>query len=232
MNCRRARALIYDVSDNAIADGDRIALEQHLVGCASCDALAKGWSASLALLRRAPVAQPDENFNWKVRLAVAQARKDLSAGGSSERTWARSWNVRFAFSALSTFVVVAATGYALTRADMFGRGDRNASDRRAAVDASIAQPAGDPGRHDDAASSSVMDASRVNPALVSTGPQGQPMGPVDETGLIDEVGPALNTDSLTNYFLKARVDQYRMRLLEQQLETLLGELRKCETEEK
>lgn len=231
MNCRRARALIYDVSDSAIADGDRIMLEQHLVGCPSCDALAKGWTASLALLHRAPVAQPDENFNWKVRLALAQARKDMAADGSSERIWARSWSLRFALSALSTFVVVAATGYALTRANMFARGDGEASDRQAVVDVSSAQPSGGSAPQKDSASSRVLGASRVNPALVSTG-QGQPAGPVDETGLIDEVGPTLNTDSLTNYFLKARVDQYRMRQLEQQLETLLGELRKCETQEK
>lgn len=124
MNCRRTKALIYDFIDGMIGDQDRIALEQHLGECSSCEAVATGLSKSLDLLHSLPPVQPDDNFNWKVRLGIAQARKAMTHDDASERTWLRSWNMRFAVSALSTFVVVAATGYFLTQSSVAPTRDR------------------------------------------------------------------------------------------------------------
>ncbi len=234
MKCRRARALIFDVTDNAIADPDRNALEQHLVGCPACEALAKGVSASLSLLRGAPLVQPDENFNWKVRLAIAQARKGMVADPLSERVWVRSWNTRFALSALSTFVVVASAGYVFMRTTDFSRStaERGTADQQVAVGVlpteSVSVQSG-PARP---ASTGVRVPSTVNPSLVSAGPS-QPTDDVGNKSLIDELpGMTLNTDSLTSRFRRSRHEAYRMRLLEYQIDVLQGELRKCESSEK
>jgi hypothetical protein len=228
MNCRRVRTLIYDVNDNAVDDRDRIALEQHLVRCPSCESLAKRWSASLDLLRRVPVAEPDDNFNWKVRLALAQARKGMGADTTSERTWMRSWNLRFGFGALSTFAVVAATGYVLIRTNGFAGADRLAMRPATTIaDASRTLPKRDTSVRKDSPSSTIRGSSGVSSALVSTGQGRTPAGESPgDSGLIDEV--SLNTDSLTAHYLNSQYEQRRMRQLELQVETLVGELRKCE----
>ena len=234
MKCRRARALIFDVTDNAIADPDRIALEQHLVGCPACEALAKGVPASLSLLRRAPLVQPDENFNWKVRLAIAQARKGMVADPLFERVWVRSWNTRFVLSALSTFVVVAAAGYLIMRTSDFSNSTarHRPPDQQVAVDASPTEPAEGRPAQTNPASPGVHAPWRVNPSLVSAG-QEQPTDDVGNKSLIDELpGLTLNTDSLTSRFSRSRHDEYRMRQLEYQIDLLQGELRKCESLEK
>lgn len=234
MKCRRARALIFDVTDNAIADPDRNALEQHLVGCPTCEALAKGVPASLSLLRRAPLVHPDENFNWKVRLAIAQARKGPVADPVSERVWVRSWNTRFALSALSTFVVVASAGYVFMRTSDFSTStaERRTTDQQVAVGALPTEPAQSGPTRTNPASTGVRAPSTINPALVSAG-QGQPTADVGNKSLIDELpGMTLNTDSLTSRFRRSRHEEYRMRLLEYQIDVLQGELRKCESSEK
>lgn len=111
MNCRRARKLINDFIDGMIADHDRLTLEQHLGACGSCEKMAAGLSRSLDLLHRVVPEELDENFTWKVRLRLARERNALARESVSHTSWVRSWNTRFAFSALSTLVVVIAVGY-------------------------------------------------------------------------------------------------------------------------
>jgi len=111
MNCRRAKKLIYDFIDGVIADQDRLTLEQHLGACGSCEKMASGLSRSLDLLHRVAPEELDENFTWKVRLRLARERNALAKDAVSHTTWMRSWNTRFAFSALSALVIVIAVGY-------------------------------------------------------------------------------------------------------------------------
>ncbi len=111
MNCRRARKLINDFIDGMIAEQDRLILEQHLGACGSCEKMASGLSRSLDLLHRVAPEELDENFTWKVRLRLARERNALAKDYVSHTSWVRSWNTRFAFSALSTLVVVIAVGY-------------------------------------------------------------------------------------------------------------------------
>ncbi|MCZ6765351.1 MAG: zf-HC2 domain-containing protein [bacterium] len=111
MNCRRARKHIYDFIDGVIVEQDRLTLEQHLGACGSCEKMASGLSRSLDLLHRVAPEELDENFTWKVRLRLARERNALAKDYVSHTSWVRSWNTRFAFSALSTLVVVIAVGY-------------------------------------------------------------------------------------------------------------------------
>ena len=61
MKCRRAKKLIFDFIDGMIGDQDRIALEEHLGLCPSCDKMATGLAKSLDLLHAVPQVLPDDN---------------------------------------------------------------------------------------------------------------------------------------------------------------------------
>lgn len=236
MNCRRAKTLIYDFIDGMIGDQNRIALEKHLGDCESCDVLATSLSKSLDLLHSVPQVQPNDNFNWKVRLGITQARNAIAGDAATERSWLRSWNIRFALSAVSTFVVVAATGYFLTRSSVLPSSDRitvSPQSRATALPptdpalqnrAAEAQPSQPRVEYDQLAQPSAPFRSN----LVSTG---DPLQANDEP-LIPEV----DTDSLASYFRGSRMAevraQYRMQLLEKQVKALQGELGECAREDK
>jgi hypothetical protein len=235
MKCRRAKTLIYDFIDGMIGDQDRVALEMHLTECKSCESMATSLSKSLDLLHSVPQVQPSDNFNWKVRLGITQARNAMASDTATERTWMRSWNIRFAFSAISTFVVVATSGYFLLRSSIVP-GD----------ELSVSSP--------------TTTAKRMTQPLVQNPPAGGNTGPrtfydnmvssgspiVTETVTTNNgrskgsasplIGDEpLNTDSLTSYFLRSRVrevrSQYRMRRLEEQIKALQGELSECKAED-
>jgi len=234
MNCRRAKTLIYDFIDGMIGDQDRIILENHLGECESCEVLATSLSKSLDLLHSVPQVQPSDNFNWKVRLGITQARNAIAGDTVNERSWLRSWNIRFVLSAASTFVVVAATGYFLTRSNVLPSGDRITASPQSRTtplpstetpiqdrDAKPSQPRVE---YDQLAQPSAPFRSN----LVSTGDQLQ----ANDEPLIPEV----DADSLANYFRASRVveirAQYRMQLLEKQVKALQGELGECASEDK
>jgi hypothetical protein len=52
------------------------ALQAHLAGCASCQALARGWSGARAALHRPPAAEPAPGFaqRWQARLEAERTR--------------------------------------------------------------------------------------------------------------------------------------------------------------
>jgi hypothetical protein len=238
MNCRRAKTLIYDFIDGMIGDQNRIVLEKHLGECESCDVLATSLSKSLDLLHSVPQLQPSDNFNWKVRLGITQARNAIVSDTATERSWLRSWNIRFALSAVSTFVVVAATGYFLTRSSVLPSSDRitvSPQSRATALRptdpalqnrAAEAQPSQPRVEYDQLA----QPSAPFRPNLVSTG---DPLQADDASmPLIAEV----DFDSLANYFRGSRMAevraQYRMQLLEKQVKALQGELGECAKEDK
>ena len=74
MRCRQAEKLIFDYIDGAISESDRLGLELHLGECRTCEGVASSLAKSLELLHRVPRAEPSENFNWKLRLRLAQER--------------------------------------------------------------------------------------------------------------------------------------------------------------
>lgn len=104
MNCRRARHLLFDFFDGASNEALRAEVDRHLGECRECDKFASEMTSSLALLRRAPVEPVDENFNWKVRLAIHREKNAALERAVSANAWVRAWNVRYVLS----------TGFALT----------------------------------------------------------------------------------------------------------------------
>lgn len=228
MKCRRAKALIYDFIDGMIDDQDRIALETHLGSCSSCEKLAAGLSKSLEFLHRAPQVKPGENFNWKIRLGIAKARNAVGDEVVSARAWMRSWNIRFAVSALSAFVAVAATGYLMVKSDMIHReagvnltSSSQTNETRGSVDAERSASRPD-----------FVANGPIRPSAVSTDGQ-KSRGRLGEGGLLEEVPlQSLNTDSLRNVFLRSQISRYRVEQLQQQVDVLQRELRDCEGQDK
>jgi anti-sigma factor RsiW len=104
MNCRRARNLLFDFFDGASNEALRAEVDRHLGECEECDKFASEMTSSLALLRRVPVEPLDENFNWKVRLAIHREKNVALERAASANAWVRAWNVRYVLS----------TGFALT----------------------------------------------------------------------------------------------------------------------
>jgi hypothetical protein len=236
MKCRRAKTLIFDFIDGMIGDQDRVALETHLTECTSCESMAASLSKSLDLLHSVPQVQPSDNFNWKVRLGITHARNAAVTDIATERAWLRSWNVRFAFSAISTFVVVATTGYFLTRSSIVPGGDRVVSDP-VSVAETVAAKHGveNPPAPKKAGGTTFYDnmASPGSPIVTERVATGNGSSAGSTSPLIGDV--PLNIDSLTSHFLRSRVhevhSQYRMQRLEEQIKALQGELSECEKQD-
>lgn len=115
MNCRRARHLLFDFVDGMGNESSRVELDRHLADCAPCERFAAEMTRALALLHRAPVESLDENFNWKVRLAIHRERNAIRSRSASAGAWARAWNLRYGLSTGLAFGVVLVAGAVVLR---------------------------------------------------------------------------------------------------------------------
>lgn len=115
MNCRRARHLLFDFVDGMGNESSRVELDRHLGECPPCERFAAEMTRALALVRRAPVESLDENFNWKVRLAIHRERNAVRSRSASAGAWARAWNLRYALSTGLAFGVVLVAGAVVVR---------------------------------------------------------------------------------------------------------------------
>ena len=111
MNCRGAKKLIFEFVDGLNDEKLRLDLEQHLGACAECEKLAVSLTSSLAFIRRTPQEPVDENFNWKVRLAIRKERSEMQEMLSSQGSLFRAWNARYAMSAAAGFAAILAAGW-------------------------------------------------------------------------------------------------------------------------
>jgi len=190
MNCRRARHLLFDFVDGMSNESLRAELDRHLGECAECERFAAEMTRALALVRRAPVEALDENFNWKVRLAIHRERNALRSRSASAGAWARAWNMRYALSMGLAFGAVLVVGaVALQRA-----GDDPLTTAARAPRTTTASPA-------DAARRTLVPTSRPGPwnrssgQLVSLG-ESSVAGAERPQGAIDEAQSAARIDSL------------------------------------
>jgi len=110
MNCRRARHLLFDFFDGASNEALRAEVDRHLGECGECDRFASEMTRSLALLRRVPVEPLDDNFNWKVRLAIHREKNSALERAASANAWVRAWNVRYVLSTGFAFAAVLVAG--------------------------------------------------------------------------------------------------------------------------
>ena len=229
MNCRRAKKLVFNFLDGMINDQDRLALESHLGECSKCEAMAASLTKSLDLLHRLPPAELDENFNWKVRLRLAR-EKNAAARPVDTHSWARSWNRRFAFSALSTFVVAIAIGYVVMNASVMptdfvpGR-IVTAEDEPKANRERQQQRVKTPG---ETIAKPGKQTSPVIPVAVGV----EPLDQSAVEGPLKEDRPTFDLDSLRVEFLKSAAVNYRVRQLQHQVEMLQIQLRECEFDNK
>lgn len=113
MKCRRARQLLFDFVDGLGSEALRAELDFHLGECSECERFASELTRSLDLLKRMPAQALDDNFNWKVRLAIHRERNAMRASGASPGAWARSWNLRYVVSASVAFAAVLVVGAGL-----------------------------------------------------------------------------------------------------------------------
>jgi len=224
MKCRRAKGLIHDFIDGVIGDPDRIALEQHLGACPSCETMATSLSKSLDLLHRLPAEPLDENFTWKVRLRLARARNAADTDVEVQRGWLKAWNTRFALSAAAMFVAVVGVGYFAAGSLVLPTGGPVETPQ---VTRQQQTPAAQPMN---TARNQPTTFDRMGPGLqptpVSTG--GDQMNTTG-TGLLDEQ-PLSNLDSLRTEFYKSRLANEQVKLLLDQVHHLQSELRSCESE--
>jgi hypothetical protein len=237
MKCRRAKQLVFDFLDGVIADSDRVGLEQHLNECESCETFASQVSRSLDLLHRAPEETPSENFNWKVRLKIAREKNNFSEAITAQRNLFKTWNLRFALSAASTFILILASGYFLWSsgrlADLKAAGSPS-QDRFARVQPS--QPSERPAATRTTPrrlyspphnfSTLVSDQHGLEDPLAST------PGAIDESRygyVLDESQPLiLRPDSLVMIKMRSLPLRHRVNQLQGQVELLQKYLRECE----
>ena len=231
MKCRRAKTLICDFIDGMIGDQDRAALEQHLTQCKSCEEMATGLSRSLDLLHRVEPVQPDENFTWKVRLRIARERNAMADVGAEQGVWIRSWNRRFAFSALSTFVVIVLAGSIAINSALFSDQPpttANNEETRLPFFANKSETVAEPKLNSPVTPSAPMYRwGSVDPSLVSSGGErsrqaGKASGPIAS----DEVAD-LDLESLMRQYAQSQAKDYRMRQLQDQVDLLTAELSDC-----
>jgi len=112
MNCHRAKKLIFEFVDGGLADEKvQLDLEHHLSECSACDKLASQLTRCIDLIHRAPREELDENFNWKVRLAIHKERNAIQERAASQGSLFRAWNFRYAASAVSGFAVILVAGW-------------------------------------------------------------------------------------------------------------------------
>jgi hypothetical protein len=115
MKCRRIRYLLLDFVDGRGNEALHAEVDRHLAECTECERFATEMRQSLALLRRAPVEPLDENFNWKVRLAIHREEKASAKRAASGGAWVRMWNLRYAASAGVAFSLALLAGLAVVR---------------------------------------------------------------------------------------------------------------------
>jgi anti-sigma factor RsiW len=212
MNCRRARHLLFDFFDGASNEALRAEVDRHLGECVECDRFASEMTQSLALLRRAPVEPLDDNFNWKVRLAIHREKNSALERAASANAWVRAWNVRYAVSSGLAFGAVLVVGGMLL---FRGGGVAPVQVAHNAHDQVIAPGSGP---------TSVPQSPFVNMAVPTDGMQsvalggaGRDVGPAPQ-GAIDETKTDARIDSLINSDVSklsaAQREQYYQRRIE------------------
>lgn len=110
MKCRNARKLVYEFIDGLQDDTKRLDLEKHLAGCQACDKLASQLTRSLDLLHRAPKEKTSEGFAWNLRMRINQERNAIRDRDQTAGSVFRSWNLRYATTAVAAFAVVLTVG--------------------------------------------------------------------------------------------------------------------------
>ncbi|HET6348316.1 MAG TPA: zf-HC2 domain-containing protein [Candidatus Krumholzibacteria bacterium] len=229
MNCHRARQLLFDFFDGLSNEALRAEVDRHLGECEECDRFATEMTRSLALLRRAPVEPLDENFNWKVRLAIHREKNAALARANSAGAWVRMWNIRYAVSSGLAFAVVLAVGALALH--------NGVVPAPAGLATTVTTPAQDVANSADETSPVTTDPSAhmlvprssfnaVGPDrshLVAAGAEREGRGTAP-VGAIDQVSREARIDSLINEEVKNMTPEQRQIYLQRRIQRFLSNL--------
>lgn len=229
MNCHRARQLVFEHLDGLTDERVRLELGNHLAECGECEKLASQLTRSMDLVHRAPVETLDDNFNWKVRLAIHKERHALQESLASQGSLLRAWNIRYAASAVAGFAMVVAAGWMAIGTGVVSLGGGAAVMTQPPVIAS-----GTPSSSDESASKKPVQTSTDpvftnSPAsrMVSFGtPAGS--GSVSRVhGALESSATPVDLDSLVQAEMMNRTDQERVDYLQERIRLLQGHLERC-----
>ncbi|MCI0452155.1 MAG: hypothetical protein L0Z51_07160 [Candidatus Latescibacteria bacterium] len=221
MNCRRVRHLLLDFVDGLGNEALHAEVDRHVAECTECETFAAETTRSLALLRRTPVERLDENFNWKVRLAIHREQKAMAKNASSSGAWVRAWNFRYVASTGVAFALVLAAGVVTMQRLVPGeQAAPPVSSRDPGVRASepvTAEVRAQPGRRP-----SVDSPNRVD--LVSDGEASITATESATRGAIDPYAQEVAIDSLIDSRLVGMTPERRMRCIQRQIHRLQSQL--------
>jgi hypothetical protein len=223
MNCRRARNLLFDFIDGLSNEASRAEVERHLGECADCERFAAEMTRSLAVLRHVPVEPLDENFNWKVKLAIHRERNAALSRAQSAGAWVKGWNVRYAVSGGLAFGAVLVVGAVLLSDGGPVPAPSRATDSRMQV---TQETTGGSASTVDTSRPVPRPANRIDPVnndgrLVSTGRMGDNRSSTPVSGAIDMTEAEARLDSL----IKSDVSRMSPREAQEYFERLNARLR-------
>ena len=111
MNCRTANKQILARLDEVLSGEQEAALQQHVKECTTCALRAQESDLAFQWLQEAVDAEPSENFEWRLKLRLAELDRngthmplfDVASGR-------HRWTLRFAVSAAAAAVLVLSVG--------------------------------------------------------------------------------------------------------------------------
>lgn len=228
MKCRRTRHLLLDFVDGLGNEALHAEVDRHLAECTECEAFAAETTRSLALLRRAPVEALDENFNWKVRLAIHREQKAMAKGAASVGPWVKAWNFRYAASTGIAFAIVLGAGVVAMKTVM-PTGTTVSPTRPSTAVRSQVQ-AGPQVAENVTSRSAATQRPRPNPGsngaiLVSDGGNSGASDVASGTrGAIDRYAQEVAIDSLIDSRLVGMTPEMRTRCIQRQIHRLQSQL--------
>lgn len=92
MQCGMARSWMQSRRDTALSAPQERELDQHVMECADCTAFGRDLRLVDSWLQQAPVEEPAANFEWRLKLRLAQLEREgrqpaLPARGANWRPW-------------------------------------------------------------------------------------------------------------------------------------------------
>ena len=168
MNCRNAQEFLLARLDGPLAASHEAALGQHLQACAVCGEQARQMEVAAGWLRELPAEEPSENFEWRLKLRLAQASAEPQPQVRLGR-FSAAWSLRFAGAASAAALVVVVLGAGIFRASTPSDAPTGAAPTVAAGPHAESAHTGHPG----------LPTLAVRPAYIRIVPtsNGAPLGP-------------------------------------------------------
>ena len=118
MNCRTAKKQILARLDEVLSPELEATLQEHLKVCAGCAHAAQENDLAFQWLQEAPDARPSENFEWRLKLRLAELDRTGARVPLFDRLPARSlWTLRFSVSAAAAAALVLSVGFVRIQRD-------------------------------------------------------------------------------------------------------------------